>query len=146
MSNLDKYMDPENKDEILKKIRKAETHSDVVKIINDTFPDWIMGWPKKYSDDYSFFTTNWQDGCEKLNCKPLCIIIVDKIVFHDKNYSVIQMFCELLTLFGHSVRRKEEFFECKFCGKILPTEPIYDGLKKSGALVPQIWSMKCTNC
>ena len=43
-----KYQDPPNKDEILKSVQDAETHDQVVQIINETFPEWILGWPKRY--------------------------------------------------------------------------------------------------
>lgn len=143
---MSKYINPPNSEEIIDKLKNAENHTQVVDIINNTFPTWILGWPKNYSYDYPEFTRNWKQVCEKINCQPLCIVIVDKISFNDKNYSLLQMFSELLTVFGHSVRVKEEFFECKYCGNILPTQPIYNKLKENKVLVPTSWSMKCSGC
>ena len=144
----EKYKNPsvDNTEAIVKSLKEAEKHDEVVKIINSVFPDWIIGCSKKYSVDYPHFTKNWESVCKKIKCNPLDIVIIDELVFNDKDYSLIQMFCELLTVFGHSVRRKEEFFECKFCSNILPTEPVYKKLKEANITVPTFWSMKCKNC
>ena len=101
---------------------------------------------EKYSIDYPHFTKNWENVCNTIKCKPLDIIIIDEIIFNDKDYSIVQMFSELLTVFGHSVRRKEEFFECKFCSSILPNKNVYDKLKNANIKTPPYWSMKCNNC
>ena len=146
----EKYKNPYNSESILTFIKEAKTHDEVIKIINNVFPSWIIGCSKQYSVDYPHFTRNWESVCTKIppagSCKPLDIIIIDELVFNDKDWSLIQMFSELLTMFGHSVRRKEEFFECKFCGNILPTEIVYKKLKNAGVPVPLFWSMKCKNC
>ena len=140
------YKDPPNTAEIINDIKNAEMHDDVVTIINNVFPGWILGWPKKYSKDYPHFQTNWKFVCKKAGCNTLSIIIVDKIIFNDPEYTLIKLFCELLTVFGHSVRRKEEFIECKACGDVVPTQNIYNQLVELKINVPPFWSMKCTNC
>ena len=146
MSEKYKNPPPDATKAIIKSIQEAETHDEVIKIINDIFPTWIIGCSKKYSVDYPHFTKNWENVCNNIKCKPLDIIIIDEIIFNNKDYSIVQMFSELLTVFGHSVRRKEEFFECKFCSSILPTKNIYDKLKNSNIKIPLAWSMKCNNC
>jgi hypothetical protein len=146
MSEKYKNPDKDTTESIIKCIKEAETHDDVIKIINSIFPNWIIGCSKKYSADYPHFTKNWESVCNKIKCKPLDIVIIDEFVFYNKEYSLIQMFCEVLTLFGHSVRRKEEFFECKYCSNILPTEPIYNKLRNAKIAVPPYWSMKCKSC
>lgn len=143
MSN---YKNPINKEDIIISLKNAETHNEVIKIINSVFPTWILGCSKKYSDDYQHFTTNWNMVCEKINCQPLDIIIVDELIHDNDEYSLCFMFCELLTLFGHSIRRKEEFFECKYCSSIIPNEQIYNKLKEAKVMVPLSWSMKCMKC
>ena len=144
MSTL--YINPENTNDIIDKLKNLETHTEVVNLINDIFPTWIIGWPEKYSDDYPQFTKTWEIICKQNNCKPLCIIIVDKIIFNDKDYSLIQLFAEILTVFGHSVKRKEEFINCKFCTKLLPTLNVYNKLQENNIKVPTNWGMKCLNC
>ena len=142
----DDFIDPVNKDEIEERIKNAENHDEIVKIITETFPDWIMGWLNSYSTDYPHFQKNWETMSTKMNTKPLKVIIVKKIVFNDNKYSLISMFCELLTVFGHSVRRKEEFIDCKLCGNALPTPYIYDALKDKGIKIPSVWSPRCSTC
>ena len=144
----EKYKNPSQEitESIMNYLKEAETHNEVITIINSIFPTWIIGCSKKYSIDYPHFTKNWENVCTKIKCNTLDIIIIDELVFNDKDYSLIQTFCELLTLFGHSVRRKEEFFECKFCSNILPTEKVYNKLKDFKIKVPKFWSMKCANC
>ena len=144
--STDLYKDPHNTEEIINEIKNAETHDQVVNIINNVFPTWILGWPKKYSKDYQHFQHNWEFVCKKSNCNTLSIIIVDKIIFNDPNYTLIRLFCELLTVFGHSVRRKEEFIACNVCGNVIPTKMVYDQLVERKINVPQIWTEKCKNC
>lgn len=140
------YKDPPNTNEVIENIKNAEKHDEVVDIINTTFPGWILGWPKKYSTDYPHFQTNWEYVCKKAECNTLSVIIVDHIVFNNPNYKLIQLFCELLTVFGHSVRRKEEFIGCKICGNAIPTQTVYNQLVERKISVPICWMVKCTCC
>lgn len=141
-----KYRDPDNMEEIIERVKNTEKHNDVVDIINKVFPGWILGWPKKYSKDYIHFQNNWEFVCKKTNSSPLRVVIVDKIVFDDPNYKLVRMFCELLTLCGHSVRRKEEFIGCKVCGDAIPTHEIYKQLVDRKINVPSFWNLKCVDC
>ena len=93
------FQDPENVDEIVEKIKECENHDQVVDLINETFPGWILGWPKRYSVDFPHFQNNWEYVCKKSGTKTLSIIIVDTIVFNDPKYKLVKMFCEILTLF-----------------------------------------------
>jgi hypothetical protein len=146
--NQELYVNPVNTNEIIEKIKNGETHDEVVNVITETFPNWIMGWLNEFSSDYPHFQKNWESVCLKTNTKPLRIIIVDKVVFDDPNYSLLRMFCEILTAFGHCVRRKEEFIDCKLCGDALPTPNIYNALKEKGKglKLPFAWSPKCSTC
>jgi hypothetical protein len=140
------YQDPENVNEILEKVKMCETHDEIISLINEQFPGWIIGWPKKYSADYPHFQNNWEYMCKKSNCKTLSVIIVDKIVFNDPKYTLNKLFCELLTVFGHSVRRKEEFIGCKVCGDAIPTKPIFDQLVERKIKTCAFWMVKCEMC
>lgn len=141
------YKDPQNFDDIVEEVKNAETHDDVVNIINKTFPTWILGWPKRYSVDYSHFQNNWAFVCKKAGCKPLSVIIVDKIEFNDPEYKLIKLFSELLTVFGHSVRRKEEFIGCKICGDAIPSQGVYRQLvERKVPNIPGCWMVKCRRC
>jgi hypothetical protein len=140
------FEDPENVEEIIKKVKECETHDEVVKLINETFPGWILGWSKKYSTDYQHFQNNWEFVCKKSGCKPLNVLIVDTIVFNDPKYTLVKLFSELLTVFGHSVRRKEEFIECKICGDALPSEEVFHHLVERMMTKLDCWMVKCRNC
>ena len=140
------YLDPPNKEDIILSVKNAEKHYEVIDIINSTFPTWILGCPQKYSKDYEHFQNNWKYVCKKSQCEPLNIVIVDMIEFNDKNYTLIKLFSELLTCFGHSVRRKEEFIECKACGDAIPTQSVYNQLVERKIDVPTFWSMRCKGC
>lgn len=140
------YENPENVDEIVEKVKNCQMHDDVVKLITETFPGWILGCPKRYSVDFPHFQYNWEYVCKKSGCKPLNVVIVDKIVFDDPKYSLINLFCELLTVFGHSVRRKEEFIGCKMCGDALPSQEIFSQLVERKATNLQCWMIKCRGC
>ena len=140
------FEDPENVEEIINKVKECETHDEVVKLINETFPGWILGWSKKYSVDYQHFQNNWEFVCKKSGCKPLNVIIVDTIVFNDPKYTLVKLFSELLTVFGHSVRRKEEFIECKICGEALPTQEVFNHLVERMMTKLDCWMIKCRNC
>jgi hypothetical protein len=140
------YMDPPNKTEILKSVQNSKTHDEVVKIINKTFPGWIMGWPRRYCMDYPHFQNNWEFVCKKTKSKTLSVIIVDHIEFKNPKYTLIKLFSELLTVFGHSVRRKEEFLGCKICGDAIPTEMVYRQLLDRKISVPSCWMLRCKEC
>jgi hypothetical protein len=141
-----KYINPPNHEEIIEDIKNANMHDDVVNIINKTFPSWILGWPPKYCSDYPQFKTNWEYVCSKTNCNTLSVIIVDYFNFNDPQYSLTKLFSEILTMFGHAVRRKEEFIECKYCGSAIPNKEIFQELKKRNIPSPQRWSLKCKDC
>ena len=149
MSNLnikEKYEDPENTEEIINKVKECSTHDEVVKLINETFPGWVLGCSKRYSLDYQHFQNNWEFVCKKSGCKTLSIIIVDKIIFNNPKYTLIKLFCELLTVFGHSVRRKEEFFGCKICGDAIPSEEVFNQLVERKITNLDCWMVKCRGC
>ena len=146
MSKSEKYQDPTNIDEIIERVKNCETHREVVDLINEIYPSWMIGFPKKFSSDYKHFQNNWEYICKQSNCKTLTIIIVDHIVFDDPKYSLIKLFCELLTVFGHNIRRKEEFIGCKVCGDAIPNQSIYNQLKERKINVPNCWMVKCQQC
>ena len=140
------YEDPENTQEIIDKVKECSMHDEVIKLINETFPGWILGWPKRYSSDYPHFQYNWDFVCKRSGCKPLSVIIVYKIVFDNPKYTIIKLFCELLTVFGHSVRRKEEFIGCKICGDALPSKEVFFQLVERKATNLDSWMIKCRDC
>lgn len=134
---------------IEKKIINAVNHNEVLDIIQTTFPNWIVNCSKKYSDDYKHFQNNWEFVTKKIKkqtkteCKPLDIILVNYI---DNSNRIITLFTEILTIFGHSVRRFNEFICCPTCGNCIPNKHIYNQLKERKISVPTQWSSKCSTC
>ena len=146
----DKYVDPENIDDIIEQIKECKMHNDVMDLIIKTFPTWILGYPKKYSDDYPSLTNNWNFICEKIGCKPLNVIIVDSVQFEeydkDNNHKLIRLFADILTRFGHSVRRSTEFIGCKVCGDAIPNQNLYNEMVSRKVPTPSCWRVKCEKC
>jgi hypothetical protein len=140
------FQDPENVDEIMEKMKNCENHDQVVNLINKTFPKWIMGWPNRYSLDFPHFQNNWEYVCKKSGTRTLSIVIVDTIVFNNPTYKLVKMFCEILTLFGHSVRRKSEFIGCKICGDAIPTQDVFTQLLERKITTLDCWMIKCREC
>lgn len=131
---------------IIDSLKNAETHDEAMKIITDVFPTWIVGYSSSYSRDYPSLTENWKLICSNLKCDALSIIIVDEFVENNDEHSLIQIFSELLTLFGHRIHKKSDFFKCKICNGMLPSNEIYNELKKSNAKVPSVWRKICKDC
>lgn len=140
------YKDPENVEEIISELKECQNYEEVINLIKKTFPNWILGFPKRYCTDYPHFQNNWKFICNKTNCKPLTVIIVEYVVFEDNNFRLLKMFSELLTIFGHSVRRKNEFIGCKICGDAIPNQYIYNQLVERCIPTPSCWMIKCSNC
>jgi len=140
------YDDPPSFDIILTQLKNAETHTEVMNIIINTFPNWIQSYPLHYSSDYSFFTDKWHTDCKKYKSDPLCILLVNKLIFNDPKFKLLHIFVDLLTLFGHSIKYIHDFIECKFCNCLIPSESIYNELKTKNINVPNKWSMKCLKC
>jgi hypothetical protein len=140
------YKNPDNSEKLIERLKECEMHDDVVNLIKEVFPTWILGWPKRYCVDYPNYEKSWQQTCKKTGSKTLSFIIVDKVVFNDVNYSLLNTFADLLTLFGHSVRCKEEFIGCKICGDAIPNESVFYKLFNAGQTDLPCWMIKCRNC
>jgi len=143
---LQPFQDPKNVADIIEKVKNCDTHDDIITLINNTFPNWILGWPKRYSVDYPHLKNNWEFTCKKSGCSTLSVIIVDTIVFKDPKYTLVRLFSELLTVFGHSVRRKDEFIGCKICGDAIPCKSVYNQFVQRKITTPNCWMVKCAGC
>ena len=141
----DKYKNPSNHEEILKKLLEVKTYGEVYEIIKETFPDWIIGHTKKYSTDYPHLQKNWEFLCKKFNTTPKEILIVD-YVNEGPEFKVLNTFCELMTVAGYCIRRKEEFIGCHKCDSAIPVLELWKDLKERGLQVPKNWSKLCVSC
>lgn len=140
-----KYLDPDNVNDIKEEIKNAPTLGDLKNILDKVFPSWIQGFINDYSEDYPELRKHWENICFENQTQPKQIILVDFISF-DESYSLIRIFAEILTLSGFCIRSKNELFSCKKCGKALPQSHVYNLIKESGQTVPEVWRTICSNC
>ena len=121
------------------------TLADIKYLIDKTYPTWIKGMMKGYSNDYPSLQISWEKLCEQMNTTPKAIIIVD-LIPASEDYILINFFAETLTLAGFIVRRKTELISCYKCGSAIPTSKFYDLLKKNGESIPSAWARSCLSC
>lgn len=122
-------------------ITQLETMKDVINMIQEKHPGWIIDFFDDYSDDYEELSRNWVKICDLFKTKPQKIMIVSKFECDD-HYS----FAELFTKAGFVVRTQYEFIPCLVCQRILPTKVTYDKLKEHNKPVTEVWSERCMSC
>jgi hypothetical protein len=141
----DKYIDPENVDAIIKRLKCLPTMGEVKNLVDEVFPNWIVSVLPSYSSDYQTLLVNWSKICSEVKVKPAQVIIVDFLAQSDK-HKLICTFAECFTRAGFSVRRNTEFIPCQKCKKAIPSEQAWNIMKNKGDKVPEIWSTKCSIC
>ena len=148
MANIienDKYQDPSNIEEIIERLKKCESITNVRDLAHEIYPDWFIAILDSYCEDYPHLTRNWLKICEISNTKPVSIIIVDELFF-DNSHSLIKAFAECFTRCGFIVRRKSEFIPCSICSKAIPTIKMYNLFKEKNISAPDSWSSMCLGC
>jgi len=115
-----KYRDPKNKEErekLYKEIQEIKSAQNAYDFVKKYSPDWILNECDKFSDEYEKYNENWGKVVSSLFQSKKKILIVDKIIFEDKQkiYTILMMLSEILTRGGYCIRRKEEFAPCKKC-------------------------------
>ena len=149
MSCKDKYKDLYSKDSILTMLEKCKDRDEVRSLIDNTFPGWLRWYGDRYSNDYPHLTANWKTICQKIGVDTQYIILVDQIPLFEKDTELLQHFCEKMTQMGYVVRRKEEFIFCKKCEAAIPSEKVYDMMKKmmgNKIPLPKAWKDHCSTC
>jgi hypothetical protein len=141
----DKYLDPENTPQIINRLKNSRTLGEVMTLVNEVFPDWIVNTMEVYCSDYPHLTTNWKHICRMSKSRTAQIMIVEEIPEKD-DHSLINTFAECFTRAGFSVRRKREYIKCENCGSAVPNTELWQIFKEKGFLVPEKWSEKCTGC
>jgi len=140
------YVDPENVVDIKEQIKNAPNLGSLKLILDKVFPGWIKGLVDDYSDDYPILKKNWLEMCTKNKVIPTKIMIVDFVSFEEE-YSLLRIFCEILTLSGFCVRSKQEIFPCKICKRAIPQLHIYNLMKTNGErMIPDVWQTSCQKC
>jgi len=142
---MDKFINPENGEEIIKELSESSDSKETEEIINTYFPGWLLYSMEEYSKDYPHLQVNWKYMAGQAKQTPQKIIIVADIKF-DADHSVIMTVCEYMTRHGYCVRRLGEFFPCRGCNRAIPCVEIWKNLKDRKLPVPEVWSEKCTGC
>jgi len=142
---MSKYVDPPDKEEIIKKIVELETIGDVKKFSEKVFPGWFITTTPAYCVDYPLLSTNWNKVCDTLGLKKSLIILVAEITF-DEFHTVTKTFAECFTRAGFSVRCVDEYKLCTKCSNAIPCLQMWTSLKQKGIIVPINWSERCTIC
>jgi hypothetical protein len=126
-------------------LKNAKNSGEVLCIINETFPSWICFTAEKYSNDYEYLQKNWESICKKLSTTPKSIICVDEIT-RDERHSLLQIFCERLTIEGFVVRCKGELIRCSRCGNAIPGFKVYECMHSKSLPIPDKYSIYCSSC
>jgi len=142
---MNTYKDPENKDEILHRLKNSPTLGDIYKLVQEVFPTWIIEFLDNYSYDYPHLRYNWVQVAKDANIKPAKIMIVDYIGT-GLDYSLLQHFAEVYTLCGFLVRPKSEIEVCDICNLAIPCKDHWYQMSQLGLDVPEIWNSTCSRC
>lgn len=145
MACIDAFLDPRDTPQIIEKIKTLPTLGDIKPLLDETFPDWIIGSMERYSSDYPHLQKNWETICRSAGTQPAGIVIVKDVVF-DSRHTLVQIFAETLTRVGCVVRRKGELLPCDKCDAAIPHPNLYDSMKARGLPVPKRWARTCMNC
>ena len=145
--------DPENLDEIIELISSIKTMGEIFKLIDDTFPKWVLKILDGFSKDYALLDDNWTTLCNENNVNKAKIIIVSRIDFIDDDdkdndkYKLVRLFSELLTKSGFVVRDFVHILPCPTCNLALPTENMYTIMQQMKVeSIPSEYSKKCIGC
>jgi hypothetical protein len=141
-----KDFDKNTYDAFINELSISNTVEDTEKTIEKYFPGLISYKIKQYSKDYPTLASNWNVICDKLKTTPKDIILLKKIVFENREYTLLNTICELLTRKGYCVRREGEFSSCFKCEGAIPCIEIWQNMKNRGLKVPNTWSSICRNC
>lgn len=145
-SYFEKYRDPENLEEIKEKIKLCTNLAQVVPLVKEVFPEWIVGEVKGYSEDYYVLTNNWDKTCKQVKTTRQCILIIDDEQFSHETHRLSGLFCEMFTRCGFSVRYAGHIIPCTVCRRAIPTKEIYNLMVENGTRVPKVWSRFCKSC
>ena len=139
----DPFIDPPNSSDIIASLLQLPTYKDVLDYINNIFPNLIVAFTDKYSNDYPFLTKNWNYICDRIGITPKNIIILKHTPL-DQKHSCVAIFCELLTRFGNCVKSEDDLILCSNCNKAIPSAKRWNCVKNKTNL--SRWNNKCTTC
>jgi hypothetical protein len=139
------YEDPENVTELLAELRTIENKYKLQTFIERVFPNWIYASVDSYTCDYWPLQESWKKICEMNGTTQKKILVVEKIVYSNRNELLIS-FCEKLTRMGYSVRAKDEVHLCDICKRAMFSKERWNTINGRGFMIPDEWSPLCTMC
>jgi hypothetical protein len=116
------YSDSVDLKNSINELYEQKTYGDVINLIQKLFPNWIVGYAKKYSENFDILNKNWNSICKICKVDPIQVIIVQNVFLLSDTHTCIQNVCEFLTRLGFSVRTESEIYICKKCECALPTQ------------------------
>lgn len=146
-------------------IKSCKTYLDIKNLIDQYYPNWIVGCYTEYSKDYPQLDNNWSFICRQNNTSKKAILEVSFVSFERANnedtsdtlqnkIKFLQDISNFLTMTGFVVRHKGSFVPCKICKCAIPSFETYEVLlktinSKNKALIntiPKVWKDSCINC
>ena len=121
---MEKYEDTQSRELALGRIYEAKTIGDILTLIDETFPTWIIGFADRYSDNFNMLNENWESICKMCKVSKKKVILVNSIDILSDKQTCIRRISEILTRIGYSVRTINEMSICNKCSLALPCKKI----------------------
>jgi len=145
----DNFKDPDNLNDIVNQIKNAQTIGTIYSIINNVFPNWILGFTRRYCPNYPHLTQNWHYICKQNNFIPAQVIIVSFINnFESKEHTLMNIFLDIFYKSGFSVRLSSNYKICPDCNNyVVPTINMYEKFVECNIeTIPSTWTETCKKC
>ena len=117
---MEKYEDTQSREIAVVQIYEAKTIGDIMIIIKEAFPTWIIGFADRYSDNFNMLNENWESICKMCKVSKKKVMIVNPIDILSDKQTCIRRVSEILTRIGYSVRTIKEMYICNKCSLAVP--------------------------
>ena len=126
-------------------LRKLPTMKEVLEYTKTNYPNWIVGFADRYSDDYPHLTCTWVEMAKMLKTEPSQIMLVSYVPerLNLKQHPVLSAICDIFSRGGFMIRYGEDFQPCTECQALLPTKKTYT---KLSVQPPFEWRSICRLC
>lgn len=141
------YNDVKNPKKVIQKLKSFKTIKEMLDLIADMYPKWMVAIGEEYCKDYPSLDKSWEKFRKENKIKQkAAILIVSHVPVRDKKQKIIQFMCDTLTYAGFVVRRNQEFTYCRVCNRFMPTKVLYDIMKERKLPVPHRHQLQCVDC
>ena len=119
----------------------CQNTNEILAVVNNVIPDWLISQSKKYDKELSKFDENWKKVCKMIGCQKDSIFIVEfsPATPNDPDRKKILELCDHLTKHGNVVRDYRDFELCSECQCVKLTIAASEKLKRE-------YSEKCKVC